>query len=417
MGGAMVGLPLLDYFSKREARAADLPKRIVFITTPNGTDPAVHWPTGTQTDFTLGPILAPLEAYHARMMVLRGVDNRAATATGINGHTDSVRCMFTGRIAANFDNTDYTAGGGISVDQHIANDIGATTAFKSLEVLTDYIYAQGANYASFYGAGQPVPFEDEPDKLFDRVFADFQVPADDPVVVARRQDRQSVLHSVYDQYTALQPRLGAADRMRLEAHLAKVHDLEARILDTTTLNCEIPTAPASCDSGCDSSAGLDVLVHALACDLTRVASVRLCFWDSYEFLGVTGSYHDDYLHFVTDNATAAATVQMVKNWQAQQVAAFVDRLVATPEGEGTIFDNTLVVWADEFCHGYAHAHNEVPYVLLCGSDRFFPMGRFIHYTDAVSNNQLWNALIAAMDAQGAGSFGDAQFDNTPLDLS
>jgi hypothetical protein len=413
LGGTIVGLPFLDHFAPREAHAAELPKRILFLTTPNGTDPNAHWPTGGETDYTLSSILSPLEPYRDRLLVLRGVDNLAAQNTGINGHTDTVRCMLTGRVASNFTNDDYTAGGGISVDQFIANDIGATTAFKSLEYVTSYIYEHAANYVSFYGPSQPVPFEDEPTKLWDRVFADFDVPADDPALLEKKANRKSVLHAVYDEYSALNPKLGVADRMRLEAHLDKVKDLEARLDDAAGLSCEAPPQPPA---EVDPELGLDVLVHALACDLTRVATVRLDFWDSYDFLGITGSYHDDYLHFVTQDPAKAAVVQQVKNYQCDQVRQIIDRLVAIPEGTGTLFDNTLVEWCDEFCHGYAHGHNEVPYVLASGSDRFFEMGRYLQHPNGVSNNRLWNALIGAMDAGGAGTFGDPVFDNTPLAL-
>lgn len=418
LGGTIVGLPFLDYFAAREAHAAELPKRIVFLTTPNGTDPAAHWPTGGETDYTLSNILSPLEPYRDRLLVLRGVDNLAAQNTGINGHTDTVRCMLTGRVASNFTNDDYTAGGGISVDQFIANDIGTSTAFKSLEYVSAYIYEHPTNYVSFYGASQPVPFEDEPLKLFDRVFADFSAPQDDPAVLEKKANRTSVLHAVYDQYSTLNPRLGAADRLRLEAHLDKVKDLEQRLTDLGGVMCTPPAEPADAPAGqVDPELGLDLVVHALACDLTRVATVRLEYWDSYpQFTDPGSSYHDDYLHHVTQDVDAAAVVQQVKSYQCQQIAAFIDRLAAIPEGTGTLFDNTLVVWADEFCHGYAHAHNEVPYVLASGSDRFFPMGRYLQYPSAVSNNRLWNALIGAMDAAGAGTFGDPQFDNTPLPL-
>jgi hypothetical protein len=246
--------------------------------------------------------------------------------------------------------------------------------FKSLEYVTSYIYAHPPNYTSFYGASQPAPFEDEPDKLFDRVFGDFD-PQDSPAAAALRADRQSVLHSVYAEYKALDARLGKADRERLAAHLDQVKDLEQKVLAQANAACTVPAKPAANDS----DAGLDVLVHDLACD-----------------------------------PQAAAAVDQVKTYQAGLVKNLVDKLAAIPEGSGTLFDNTLVVWADEFCHGYAHAHNEVPYVLLCGSDRFFEMGRYLHYQQAVSNNRLWNSLIAAMDADGAGDFGDPQFDNTPL---
>lgn len=216
------------------------------------------------------------------------------------------------------------------------------------------------------------------------------------------------------QYGALSSRLGSEDRARLGAHLEKVKALEQRLDAGSGLSCEIPEEPQMAGQGGDPEMGLDVLVHALACDLTRVASVRYTYWDSYP--GVVGSYHDDHLHYVTQTPEAAATVQMVKQSQCQRIASFIDRLAAVQEGGGTLLDNTLVVWADEFCHGYSHAHHEVPYVLVSGSNRFFEMGRYLHLPQSVSNNRLWNSLIGAMDADGAGTFGDPQFDNTPLAL-
>ena len=412
LGGSLLALPFLEAFEPSMAEAQTAPKRIVFLTTPNGTNPATHWPTGSGSSFTLSPILSPLAAYQDRMVVLRGVDNLAAKATGINGHTDSVRCMLTGRMASNQANDDYTAAGGMSVDQHIANQIGGTCAFKSLEYVTDYIYAHPPNYSSFTGANQPVPFEDEPAELFNRVFGNFTLPADDPAAKALRDDRMSVLHGVYDNYKALDARLGSADRKRLEAHLDMVHDLEQKIGASVGADCTVPTEPGAGDH--DWLLGLETLKHALACDLTRVATIRTEFWQGYGFLGVEGSYHDDYLHNVTNSPSAAQMVDAVKTHQAGKIAQIVDALASVPEGAGTLLDNTLVVWVDEFCHGYSHSHHEIPYVLISGSDRFFPMGRYIHYTNPVSTNRLLNSLVAAMDASGAGQFGDPQFDNAPL---
>jgi hypothetical protein len=409
LGGALVGLPFLEYLGAGDAVADVAPKRLLILTTVNGTNPATHWPTGSGSSFSLSPILSPLEAYKENMVVLRGVDNLAAKATNINGHTDAVRCMLTGRAASNTENSDYTAAGGISVDQLIANDIGATTSFRSLEYVMDYIYEHPTNYCSFYGQSQPAPFEDEPIKLFDRVFGDYSA-ADDTAAQARRADRVSVLDATYKSYAALDKRLGSADRQRLAAHLDTVRDLEQKIVNTAGPVCTVPDQPTENTA----DAGVDVVLQALACDLTRVATIRTSFWDDYGFLGATGSYHDDWLHRVTSDPAAAAMVDTVKNYQCQKIASIVDRLKAIPEGTGTLFDNTLVLWADEFCHGYAHAHNEVPYVLLSGSNRFTEMGRYIEYPDGVSNNRLWNSLIAAMGASGAGTFGDAQFDNTPL---
>jgi hypothetical protein len=412
LGGALLGLPLLEAFSGNRASAQVAPKRLVILTTPNGTNPATHWPTGSGADFELSPILSPLAAYRDQMVVLRGVDNLAAMATNVNGHTDAVRCMLTGRAAANQSNDDYTAGGGISVDQHIAADIGADSKFRSLEYVTDHIYAHAPNYCSFYGASQPAPFEDEPRKLFDRVFGDLTVAPDDPVAIARREDRLSVLDGAMANYAALERKLGSADRQRLAGHLDMVRDLEAQIENAVGAACDVPGQPAEGET--DPAIGLDILVRALACDLTRVVTIRNFFWDDYPQLGATGSYHDDWLHNVTSDPGAADMVDRVKTFQAERIASILDRLRDVPEGEGTLLDSTLVVWVDEFCHAYAHRHDEVPWVLVSGADRFMPMGRYHHFTTPVSTNRVLNSLIAAMDAEGAGTFGDPEFDDEPL---
>lgn len=416
LGGAMLALPFLEYFEQPSiARAAGYspPKRLLILPTPNGTNPATHWPSGSGASFTLSNILSPLEPYKQNLVVVRGVDNLAAKATGINGHTDAVRCMLTGRKASNQENSDYTAAGGLSVDQFIANEVGKSTYLKSLEYVTSHIYSHAPGYTSFYDANQPAPFEDEPPLLFDRAFGNFTTPPDDPTAIARREDRKSVLSAVYQNYAALNAKLGAADRQRLDAHLTRVQELEAKLMSSQIgPSCTIPEAPDPAQKG--GEIGIDIVLQAFACDITRVASIRTQFWDSYSQFGITGSYHDDYLHHVTKDPNAAAVVDQVKNFQCTKIANIIEKLRAIPDGEGTLFDSTLVVWVDEFCHGYSHQHHEVPYVMLCGTHRFFEMGRYIHYTNAVSTNRLLNSLIAAMDVPGAGSFGDPQFDNTPL---
>ena len=403
-GGVCVGLPFLG--GRSHAADATVPKRIVFLVSDNGTNPEAHWPTGSEHDFSLGQIMQPLEPWADRLIVARGVDNQAAMATGINGHTDAVRCMFTGRIAANFDNVDYTAAGGISIDQFIANRVGQDTMFPSLEFLYGYGYT---NFTSFYDANQPVPFELEPQALWDRVFAGVEAPDEpDPALLELKADRKSVLDAVADQYATVSGRLGSVDRQRLDLHLEMVRDLERRITESGVSSaCVVPERP----TGYDDTVGMDLIAYALSCDLTRVATIG---WSEVGegFPGVNGSYHDDYLHLVYDSADAQAIVNSVKTWQCEQIAYFVDKLASIPEGDGTVLDNTLIVWADEFCHGYSHEHREVPYVLVSGSDTFFSMGRYLEFASPRSNNELWIALAHAFGIDEP--FGDPQFGDAPL---
>lgn len=418
-GSLCVGLPFLPSFGHAgsfgaggRAMAAP-PKRVVFLVTANGTNPKTHWPTGNETDFTLGQIMTPLDPYKDRMVVLRGVDNKAAMATGINGHTDAIRCMFTGRKAANNDNVDYTAAGGISIDQFIANDVGASTMFKSLEFERGVYASTWPNWTSFYGASQPAPFESDAQKFWDRIFAGVQEPGEpDPALVQLQADRKSVLDAVQEQYGALQKRVSADDKQRLDAHLEMVRDLERRIADTDLSSaCIVPGRPATNTMEDGSLEGIDLVAYALSCDLTRVATIAFRH-SGYGFLGVTGSYHDDWLHHVNSDPAAETVVNTVKTWECEQVLYVLDKLASIPEGTGTLLDNTLVVWSDEFCHGYAHQHHEVPYVLVSGSDNFFEMGRYLQFGTARSNNELWISIAQAMGVDGA--FGDPQFGSTPL---
>ena len=124
--------------------------------------------------------------------------------------------------------------------------------------------------------------------------------------------------------------------------------------------------------------------------MTRVAAIRPSFWWPHP-TPLQGSYHDDYLHNIYSDPNAPAVVRAQKQHEVSYIKAVLDRLDATPEGTGTLLDNTLVVWVDEFCHGYSHQHHEIPYVMFSGSNRFFEMGRYLEYSSPVSTNRVLNS--------------------------
>ena len=410
-GGLAVGLPWLE---SRAGGEFAPPKRVVFLVTWNGTNPATHWPTGVDRNFQLGPLMPSLEPYRDRMVIMRGVDNQAAMASGTNGHVEAMRCMFTGRTASGTDPLDYTAGGGVSLDQFIANEIGADTMFKSLEFIRGVWAETFPNFTSFYGAGQPAPFESDAIAFWDRVFSSVDPPeGPDPELLKLREDRKSVLDAVAEQFTHARKGVSKADEQRLDAHAEMILDLERRLAATDISNaCVLPERPEA-DSQSDplNEVGVDLVAYALSCDLTRVATIGFR-QNGYGHIGVTGNYHADYLHQVHHDPQAQAVVDQVKTWDIGRVARFLDVLSSIPEGTGTLFDNTLVVWSDEFCHGYAHQHHEIPYALFSGSDDFFEMGRYLQYPMARSNNELWISVARAMGVDG--DFGDPQFGSTPL---
>src|SRR5262249_20538649 len=151
-----------------------------------------------------------------------------------------------------------------------------------------------------------------PARLFDRIFAGIQTPGPDPQLARLRADRKSVLDLVADQHALLDKRLGTLDRQRLASHLDAVRELEKRVTSEvpTSTGCLVPTRPSD-DA---KQAGMDVIAHALACDLVRVATIaqRESAWTSF---GVVGDYHDDYVHRVTEMGDRLEMVVRVKTYE------------------------------------------------------------------------------------------------------
>ncbi len=397
-GGIAVGLPWLE----ATARGADIgpPKRVLFIHTPNGSYEPNHWGTvNAETDFTLGSIMSPYDAWKGKAVFLRGVNNTAAMATTMrpNGHHDAMYCALTGRPG-------ITSGAGISADQYIANEIGKTTKYKSLE----WAFGVGSTYRtvnlSFYGAKQPLPFalgSELYDRLFSGVTGQSTLPSAELAKV--KAQRQSVLDSIKENYAVASKGLGKADQQRLSGHLQMVRELEQRMqAGGGTTTCSAPA----------TKGGEDMIAYALACDLTRVATIA--YRDGHDRAPlasgevIQGSYHDDYVHKIKEPHPAAVVTEL-KRSEIARVTRVLQKLASIPEGNGTLLDNTLVYHFDEFMYGYQHSHKNHPMTFTSGSSRFFKGGRFLDLTGkGVTTNQVVSSVIAMMGVDPVG-WGDPQY--------
>jgi hypothetical protein len=299
--------------------------------------------------------------------------------------------------------------GGISIDQHVANAVGTTSRLRSLEFGVYWPYSS----ISFYGQRQPVPYEDNPANIYDRMFLDYLPPGSDLALAKLRADRRSMLDAVAQNFEILNRRLGRSDRQRLDMHLTMLRDVERR-LATSSATCSQPARPP--DMRDDPAVGqthMDLLALALACDFTRVGSM---VWADAGYerppLSISGDYHGDVVHYTGVSQAARDTVTRVKTMYANQFKYLLDRLNSLPEGSGTVLDNTVLVWLDEFMVGADHSHENLPYVLAGGAP-YFRTGRFIEYTDRPANNRLWISVMNAMGIPG-NNFGDPAFGNSPL---
>ncbi len=425
--GTAVALPWLESLVSRRARAdaPAFPTRFVVMFSPNGTIPGNWTPTGTETDFTLSPILAPLAPHQDSLVVIEGVDQRGG---GGDGHQNGIGGMLTGQVlnSGPFAGMGSAPAGwpnGPSVDQRIAEVIGTTTKLRSLELGVQVGAADNWGRMIYRAANQPLPPEDDPAQIYANVFADLH--ADPTALAALRARRKSILDTVGAQYTRIEAQLGAADRARLDEHLTAVREIEQRLTTPfvpPTPACQDPASPAAATTANDDfpaigSVQMDLLVMALACDITRVASLQ---WSrsvsQVRFTWLPSPIpegHHDLSHRPDNDAVAVDKLTRINNWYATQLAALMTRMKAVPEGDGTLLDHTMILWCNELAIGNVHSRTDAPYVLGGGAGGALRTGRFLTYAGDVPHNNL---LVSLMNIMGVPdqTFGKPDWCTGPL---
>jgi hypothetical protein len=413
-GGALLALPLLDAFTTGPAGADAYPKRLVIVFSANGTLADAWTPTGGETDFVLGDILAPLEPHRDDLLILAGIDGESSYhGPGDGAHWNGMGHMLTGTELVDLGNYNFS-GGGISIDQRVAQTIGTTTKYPTLELCVENDPASVASHMSYLGPNQPAPPEPDPTAVFQRLF--------DGATPDQKAQRVSVLDAVQEDLKTLAPKLGAADRQKVEAHLDAVRSVEKSLRATQAVACD-PIAVGRDDLRDVPAVGkdqMDLLVRALSCDLTRVVTLQ---WSQavsmtrMTWLGITDAHHD-LSHMTNSDPVVHGKLSAINAWYAGQFAYLLDAMKAVPEGGGTLLDHSLVVWCNELSDGEVHSRRQLPYVLAgrCGgavkTGRFLPYGPFVGEPAPPHNN----LLVAIAQAMGVDidTFGNPAYCTGPL---
>ncbi len=426
-GGIALALPWLEAMGTRTASAAVFPKRFVVFFTPNGGIRENWTPGGT--DPSGSRILAPLAPYKDYVNTIDGVDNTAAmsrsTGTFIgDDHQRGIGTMLTctellpGPAKGGCDSCAPAGlAGGASIDQWIVQKLAVKTKFPSLE-LGVQSGAGGAitGYTSYSASNTPLPPEQSPVKVFNRIFANFTGGGVDPAAFERlRIERKSVLDAAMKHYQSMAGRLGQSDKKKMEAHLQGIRELEQRLTapatSTGSTACSKPATPAaSTDFPTLGQQQMDLLAMALACDLTRVASLM---WERgvggtvFKWLGATRGHHD----MSHDADSATDTVEMLTKiniWFSEQLAYLLGKLKAIPEGTGSVLDNTVILWCNELSRGNNHSHPEMQFVLAGKAGGALRAGRVLKFGTGtrVSHGNMLVSIMNAMDVPG-NTFGNA----------
>lgn len=426
--GVALGLPFLEIMDSRAGGGAADPRRLVVFFTNNGTVHPEWTPTGTETDFTLGSILQPLEPFRDRLVVLSGIDQESSYHGPGSGdpHMPGMAHLLTGTEMIDTGPGEYDKmGGGISVDQFIAEQLAAPTKFPSLGfgVQARQYSAHAWNSLSYSAPGVSVDPEDDPVEAYQRIFGDLS--GDDGQLADLRAKRHSVLDAVKEDLDELSGMLGAADRQRLEQHTDAIRQVE-QIIDSTADvggNCVRPDAPSPVQGSLYAHdvapelmrAQIELLVMSLACDMTRVATLQ---WrealggdSTFVFLGHTETHHD-ISHKGDGDAVGRQQMTEINTWFGEQLAYMLSLMDAVSEQGGTLLDNTVVLWANELSRGNAHSRRDMPLLLAGSAGGAIETGRWLQYAGAY-HNDLLVSLCRAMQVD-VDSFGNPAYCTGPL---
>ena len=315
-----------------EAQEAQIPKRIIFFNTFNGTVPNEYFPDNDGRDFRLKEVLEPLEGFRDRMTILGNVNMDPAPSGAHTGH---------GMILTNTLPDDDRKGQDISVDQYIARRIGDQTPFDSAYLGN---VSQGRDGSVYYrGRRDEVLAEDNPYRSFDRLFGNVGGNAGAQRLSDRRR---SVIDGVLGDLNSFRSTLPSDDQQLLDLHLDSLRSLEQELSNEVT--CASPELQGGINTGdvgnMPEISGLNnqIAVSALRCGLTRVVAMpflRPVRNHTLTFLGQRDGLHD-ISHDGVSNSTEKYTA--IQRWYAEQMNDLCRSLAAVPEGNGNMLDNTLL---------------------------------------------------------------------------
>ncbi len=405
--GTALALPLLDGMVPALAAIRSTPARgmrrfgVVYV--PNGMAMEYWTPKQVGPAFELSPILRPMEPHRDRTLVLTGLD----PGRGGGAHAGASTKFLTAVPGRMTDGTGVLSG--TSIDQLLGQQLGKHTQLSSLELgldSRDFAGSCDAGYACAYtntiswrNPTTPLPMENDPRVVFERLFGDSG--STDPVVRRTRiaEDR-SILDSVTAKVDDLQRGLGAGDRRKIDQYLDAVRDVERRIQraeEQSARALPLVQQPAGVPDGFDEYMRLMLELQRLAwqTDLTRVATFmvgREISGRTYNEIGIPEAHHP-LSHHLNDPAKIA-TMSKINTYHVSLFAEFVDTLRATPDGDGSLLDHSLLLYGAGMSNSNAHAAIDLPIMLVGGAAGGLVGGRHLTYR---KDTPMANLLVAVME--------------------
>ena len=416
--GAAIALPMLDAMIPARALAGAIagkkaPVRMAFMFVPNGANMPDWTPAAEGVDFDLPYILQPLQPHNSELLVLSGLtpDKGRANADGGGDHARSAGSWLTGAQPLKSEGSQIRLG--VSADQVVADRIGKETRFASLELglepgrqggKCDSGYSCAySNTVSWRGETSPLAHEVNPRLVFERLFS--SAMPKEAGESQRRRDiyKKSILDFVLEDAKSLSAKVGGHDRQKLDEYLTAIREIELRVAQaekivaghtSVTAGYEVPeTVPESFEE--HARLMCDMMVLAFQSDTTRVCTFMLANEGSnrsYRNIGVNDGHHS-LSHHQGDQAKRAK-IRDINRFHMQQFAYVVGRLRAIPEGDGTLLDNSMLVYGGGLADGDRHEHDNLPLVMAGRGGGTILPGRHLR---SPGETPMANLLLSMMD--------------------
>jgi len=422
--GTAVALPVLDAMTPALASAGRIgggaPRRMVFVYVPNGVIMDGWTPAVTGRNFEFLRILKPLEPFRQKLLLLSGLTHNTGRALGDGpgDHARAAASFLTGVHPKKTAGADISLG--LSVDQVAAQAIGGKTRFASLELSLEGGRQAGncdsgyscaySNNLSWRSATTPNPPEINPRLVFERLFGDFD-PSESAEARARRKlYNQSILDFVAEDTERLKKELGATDRRKLDEYLTAVREIETRIARAEQQDRLV-------NPGMDKPLGVpvdyaeyarlmfDLLATAMQSDLTRVATFMMAREGSnrtYREIGVSDGHHGLTHH--RNNEEWIEQIRQINRYHCEQFAYFISRLDSLRDGDGTVLENSMVVYGSGISDGNRHTHHELPVVLAGRAGGALRGGLHLRYAKETPMTNLYLSMLerAGLPAESLG---------------
>lgn len=384
--GAAIALPFLDCMSAgASVPKADKPRRSVFVYIPNGVNVLTWQITKAGVDYAFPEPMKPLEKHRAILTPISGLHHP-------NGIGQAHVCADTWLTAAKIGQDGGAYKNTVSADQVIAEVTSPHTRFPSLElsIASGVGQPNNSNTLSFSRDGIPLPAEDNPRTVFQRLFGEEPGGIDQR---RRKLDRRhSVLDTVLGDARSLKSNLGESDRGKLDEYLHSVREVEIRTerldawLNVPKPKVDAPTTERLTRNVPRQQAGeyyrtmYDLILLALRTDMTRVVAYMSGTEGNglpLPELGISQSRHELSHH--SGDPEIMARLSRSDAFLAAQFSYFLDKLIETKDGEDALLDRTMVLFGSGMSYGHSHGNANLPTILAGGVGLGLKHGRHIDY--------------------------------------